>query len=209
MKPLPFLEFYAKYWDEMDAYYLEDDGVAIDGNGAEGLGADPEKIAKQIDLAGDQACEDAADLLLTCESAVTSYLGTKFRVERIERRKTIVSNWDLEVRLWLKAKPSRPKMTIGVSILKFDNVPAIVPWIWRLGGSQGTDETAELLGVRLGKRDRDLGWTTGTVTLPAIPLLDAKETLKPPAILVEQVKSAFGLVELKEYEQLYRAVGKR
>jgi hypothetical protein len=95
-------------------------------------------------------------------------------------------------------------MQAGIDILRQDK-PEIVPWIWRVGGTEAEKKLEYSLGTRAKVRSQDLAWSPGVVGLDRIPIL--RESLEGFDVdrepLVEQVQQSLRQFSCQDLEALW------
>jgi len=189
------LLFYLKYPAEMERLY-----EATERKLEELPNSD--RVLEKIDLIGDAACREAADLLEICAPPIEEHFRKISIVQRT--RNNLAKMWELRFQV-AGTKGTSRGFQIGVSLEP--RRAALVPWVWCRGGRAAEDHIIHILGR--GTNAAKLDWDSGAVGLAEIKIsiperLEEAVTCDSLVAEVQQVFARFTAQHIKEIAGLSR-----
>jgi len=184
------LLFYLRYLPEMDRLY-----EAAEPKLEELPNSD--RVLEKINLVGDAACREAAELLEICASQIEEHFRKISTVQRI--RNNLEKMWELRFQV-AGTKGTSRGFEIGVSLEP--RRAALVPWIWARGGRLAEDEIIRILGR--GINAAKLDWDSGAVGLEEIkiPIPERLEEAVTCDSLVAEVQQVFARVTAQHVKEI-------
>jgi hypothetical protein len=184
------LLFYLKYPAEMERLYEAEEPKV------EGL-PDPDRILQKVQLVGDAASREAAELLEACVPGIDEHFRAISAVQQI--RANLENAWDLRFRIAPRKTTDR-YFEIGV-VIELSRT-ALIPWVWCRGGRRAEDEIVRILGR--GIKAATLKYPSGTVGLAEIKI-PVPERLEEPVAsdsLLAQVQQVFAPFTAQEVKAI-------
>ena len=157
------LVFYLKYRTEMERLCESEESEL------EGL-PEPDKTGEMAHAVGGKANRQAADLLEACAVGLESHFKAIGKCLRRTSRKNVEKKWSISYGVWIKYKPARYKLQVGIDIVRLDK-PEIVPWMWKYGGKEAEETLVLILKDRIKAKSQELGRSVGTVALERISMI--------------------------------------
>ena len=134
------LLFYARYWDEMEMLYGDEDYALLAAIKIKN--EDRERLKEQINQVGDDAGREAHELLADIIEQLQQRLQKKrYSYQRIKHRRS----WEDEIYVWPADFNNPRRATLGVFIDSVDNSVVIRSYVWTRGGRAAAERVRDLV----------------------------------------------------------------
>ena len=143
--------FYLKYSAEMERVYVDKNFAGL---------PDDDGLQKRIELVGDTACREAAELLDACAKPIEKHFR---KISSVRRRRTkLEENWELSFKVAPRVEAGT-EFSFGVFVDVARS--ALLPWIWRPGGRRAAEEMQRVLSEAMSVQ---IGSASGSVILDEV-----------------------------------------
>ena len=193
------LTFYLKYFQEMEALYVDKNRELINGinNG--------DRILQLVEKIGKLADKQAADFLLNAAEGITKIVNSACSTKIVRRRSSHEDNWRIDTWFWPKNRKFGKKNKTRQFCIGFDELagkPILYTSIWVKGGLSEEERIADILGEVVQFKSKDLKWNPGNLLL-GINEIHINGKAPDKQKLIEDVMEHIAKIPRSIYRQIF------
>ena len=194
------LNFYLKYFHEMEALYLNEDNGLLESIDAS------EEVQLKLNKVGDMASYQVADLLFDIAKRIQSIVPATFSTRIGNQRTYVIGYWIIGIWFWPKRRKysKNKKSRFDINIDQYNGKPSLITAIHVNGGKAKEEKVARILKGQVLARSEDMNnWDSGDVVL-GIEDLEPTQSGFNKEDLIKSVVEQIEKIPEKKYKQIFQ-----